>query len=94
MAIPIGRSLGQSIGKFFTRMRNPRYVAAQATEKAADLFVLNRLGKYVYAKLHGHFHHDDGKVAHYKDADGTEYVTTQDKKYRYDAGSDSLHPAD
>jgi hypothetical protein len=84
----------QNLGILFRKLSNPRWVAVQALQQAASIVVLNPVGKYVHAKLFGHTHHDDGRIPHYRDSEGHEYIEADGKKYLYHAASDTWYKAD
>lgn len=91
----LSQSAGRALGKLFSNLNNPRWLAKQAAETATSVVVLNWAGKQVKAVYKGYILHDTNK--HIGDVyhcdDGHNYVVANGKKYRYDAGTDSWYNA-
>lgn len=94
--MPLSAAAGKALGKLYRDVRNPRWIAQQATESVISITVLNWAGQKVKAFFKGKiFHKPDGHrdEVHIGDvyhcADGHNYVHAGGKAYRYDAGQDA-----
>lgn len=88
-------SAGRALGKLFSNLKNPRWLAKQTAETVASITVLNYAGQKVKAAYKGYILHDTDK--HIGDVyhcdDGHDYVVANGQKYRYDARTDSWYNA-
>jgi hypothetical protein len=91
----LSQSAGRALGKLFSNLKNPRWLAKQTSETVASVTVLNYAGKQVRAAYKGYILHDTDK--HIGDVyhcdDGHNYVVANGKTYRYDASTDSWYNA-
>jgi hypothetical protein len=93
--MPLQQAAGKALGKLFSNLKNPRWLASQTAETFMSLTVTNYAGNKVRAFYKGYIIHDNDK--HIGDVyhcdDGHDYVVSKGQKYRYDAKSDSWYHA-
>lgn len=102
--MPVSRAFGESVGSFIRNLRNPRWIAAEATKQSVGIWVINPYGKKAKAWIKAHLHiHDvdrQGRIikAHhvadaYECEDGHEYLHYDGKTYAYNRESDTWSAA-
>ena len=94
-SMPLSQSAGRALGKLFSNLKSPRWLAKQTAETAISLTVINYAGKQVKAFYKGYILHDTDKHIGdiYHCADGHDYVVINGKKYRYDVADDGWYNA-
>ena len=89
------REVGQALGKIFSKMKEPEWIAAQVTNTLISIYVFNPAGEKVKAFLKHHLHHDDGQhlADLHVDSGGHEYIVANGKNYRFDPKTDAWYSA-